>query len=314
MMRKTAIVMDPIQSIKIAKDSSFALLLEAQSRGHDLYYLELGDLYVRDSVAYGSSRSLTVSEDSARWHELGERSEIALRDFDIILMRKDPPYDSEYLYATYILEQAAPALVVNRPQSLRDANEKLYAGQFAEFCPSTLVSRDRKRLKSFLAEESDIIVKPLDGMGGASIFRLRLGDPNTNVILETLTNHDRKTIMAQRYIPEVVNGDKRILLIDGVAVPYALARIPAKGETRANLATGGTAEGRELSTREKEICARLGPDLSRRGLYFVGIDVIGDHLTEINVTSPTGIRELDRFFDLNIASLLFDALEKRIDA
>jgi glutathione synthase len=311
-----AVVMDPIGAIKIKKDSTFAMLLAAQARGWDLAYLELADLYVRDGRAYGYLRRLRVRDDPAGWFELDQGEERSLKNVDVILMRKDPPFDMEYIYATYILERAAAegVLVVNRPDSLRDVNEKMYTAWFPQCCAPTLVSRRQARLKAFLAEEKDIVVKPLDGMGGESVFRVRLGDPNTNVILETLTLRERRTLMAQRFIPEYVAGDKRILLIAGEPIPYALARIPAPGEGRANLAAGAIGRGVALSERDRWICAQVGPALRDKGLLFVGLDVIGDYLTEINVTSPTCIRELDAQYGLDIGASLMDAIADRLDA
>lgn len=308
------VVMDPIAGINIKKDSSFAMLLAAQARGWQLRYMELGDLYLRDGRAYARMRPLEVREDAAGWFTLGAAEDRPLAELALILMRKDPPFNMEYVYATYLLEQAEAAgvLVVNRPGSLRDANEKLYTAWFPQCCPPSLVSRDPARMRAFLAEHGDVVLKPLDAMGGASIFRLRLGDANTNVVLELLTEHGRRFAMAQRFIPEIDRGDKRILLVDGEPVPYALARIPAAGETRGNLATGGRGEGVALSERDRWICAQVGPTLRDKGLYFVGLDVIGDYLTEINVTSPTCIRELDALYGLDIAGDLMDALARRL--
>ncbi len=305
------VVMDPIATINIKKDTSFAILLAAQARGWELHYFEQGDLYLRDGRAFGRGRRLTVRDDPAGWFTLGEPRDAPLAELDVVLMRKDPPFDMEYVYSTYLLERAEAegVLVVNRPQSLRDANEKLYTAWFADCCPPTLVTRDAARIKGFIAEHIDVIVKPLDGMGGAGIFRVGSTDPNLNVILETLTERGRKTAMAQRYIPEIADGDKRILLIAGEPVPYALARIPAAGETRGNLAAGGRGEGRPLSARDHAICARVGPRLRDKGLLFVGLDVIGDWLTEINVTSPTCARELDAAFGLDIGAQLMRAIE-----
>ena len=308
------VVMDPIGSIKIKKDSTFAMLLEASRRGWPIHYMEQNDLFLRDGIPFASSRPLEVRDDPGGWYTLGPRTEHPLARLDAVLMRKDPPFDMEYVYSTYILECAAEqgCLVVNRPDSLRDANEKLFTAWFPQCCPPTLVCRDIERIKGFLAEQGDIVVKPLDGMGGEMIFRIRAGDPNTNVILETLTRRGHKMAMAQRFLPEYVQGDKRILLIDGEPVPYALARIPAAGEARANLAAGGTGVGVELSERDRWICAQVGPSLRERGLLFVGLDVIGDYLTEINVTSPTCIRELDQIYGLNIAGQLLTAVEERL--
>ncbi|MCA1852914.1 MAG: glutathione synthase [Beggiatoa sp.] len=308
------IVMDPIAGISIKKDSSFAMLLAAQRRGWRLWYLEVGDLFLHQGLAQARLRRLVVEDNPVHWYDLGEDDSFPLSRLDVILMRKDPPFDMAYLYATYLLElaEAAGLLVVNAPQGLRDANEKLFTAWFPQCCPESLVTRHRTRIKSFLAEYRDIILKPLDGMGGASIFRVRIEDPNTNVIIETLTDHGRRFTMAQRFIPEITEGDKRILLIDGHPVPYALARYPAPGETRGNLAAGGRGAGVALSERDRWICAEVGETLRRKGLMFVGLDVIGDYLTEINVTSPTCIRELDTLYGLDIAGQLMDAIAKRL--
>lgn len=308
--------MDPIGGIDIKKDSTFAMLLAAQARGWDVLYMELNDLYLRDGQALARLRPIAVYDDPRRWYELGEVETAPLGELDVILMRKDPPFDTEYIYATYLLEQAERkgALVVNKPESLRDANEKLFTAWFPECCPPTLVTREAGDIRAFLEEVHDIILKPLDGMGGASVFRLRLGDPNVTVLIETLTNRGRRFTMAQRYLPEIADGDKRILLIDGEPVPYALARIPRAGELRGNLAAGGTGEGRELTERDRWICQRVGAQLRERGLVFVGLDVIGDYLTEINVTSPTCIRELDAIYGLDIAGELMTAIERRLAA
>ncbi|MBC7988004.1 MAG: glutathione synthase [Luteimonas sp.] len=313
------VVMDPIASIKIAKDSTFAMLLEAQRRGHRLFYVLPGRLTLRGGAAFADIAPLTVRDDKSDWFELGTASQHALTRGDVVLMRKDPPVDADYLHDTHILgfAQRAGALVVNDPQGLRDFNEKLAALEFPECCPPTLVSRDAAALKAFVAEHGDAVLKPLDGMGGRSIFRARAGDTNLNVILETLvgaglTGNGRHLAMAQRYLPEIVDGDKRILLIDGEPVDYCLARIPQGDEFRGNLAAGGRGEGRPLSDRDRWIAAQVGPEMTRRGMLFVGLDVIGDYLTEVNVTSPTCIRELDAQFGLNIAGLLFDAIEARL--
>ena len=311
---KVAVVMDPVESIKVHKDSSFAMLLEAQRRGWSLYYLQLADLFVRDGVAWGRATELSVRDDPAAWFELAGVADIELGDMDVILMRKDPPFNMEYVYATYVLERAevAGALVVNRASSLRDFNEKFSTSLFPQCCPPTLVDRSAERVREFLDEHRDVVVKPLDGMGGASIFRLQIDDPNVSVILETLSAHGERFFMAQRFIPAISAGDKRILMIDGEPVPWALARIPAQGELRGNLAAGARAEGVALGERERWICEQVGPTLVDRGLWFVGLDVIGDYLTEINVTSPTCIRELDALYDLNIAGQLFDAIEQSL--
>ncbi len=314
MTRRLGVVMDPIGSIKIAKDSTFAMLLAAQARGWALVYMELADLCLRDGEAMGRGHALTVQDDPRHWFTLAEPRFGALSELDIILMRKDPPVDMEYVYATHILEraEAAGTLVVNKPSSLRDANEKLYTAWFPQCCPPTLVSRNQAEILNFLAEQDDIIVKPLGAMGGASVFRTRRGDPNTNVILETMTAHGTRYTMAQRFVPEIAAGDKRILLIDGKPVPYALARIPPPGETRGNLAVGGRGEGVALSERDYWICAQVEQKLRENELLFVGLDVIGDYLTEINVTSPTCIRELNQMYDLDISGVLMDAIEARL--
>ena len=308
------IVMDPIAGIKVHKDSSLAMLLAAQRRGWPLFYMEMADLVLETGRAFGHVRPLRVFDDPDHWFELGEPVTRPLEELDVILMRKDPPFDTEYIYATYILEQAEArgTLVVNRPRALRDANEKLFTAWFPQCTPPTLVSRRHADLLDFLEREDDIILKPLGGMGGASIFRVRKGDPNTTVILETLTDRERRYTMAQRFLPEIRDGDKRILVIDGVPVPWALARIPRPGETRGNLAAGGTAQGVALSDRDRWIVAQVAPRLREMGILFAGLDVIGDHLTEINVTSPTCIRELDALYDLDIAGELMDAIERKL--
>ena len=313
-MTRLGVVMDPIGSINIKKDSTFAMLLEAQARGWEIHYMELGDLFLRDGAACARRRPLKVFEDPSRWFEFGPEATSVLSELDVILMRKDPPFDMEYVYATYLLEQAEAAgvLVVNKPRSLRDANEKLFTAWFPQCTPPTLVTRQAALIRDFLAEHQDIILKPLDGMGGASVFRLRREDPNVNVVLETLTHKETRYAMAQRFIPEITQGDKRILMVDGEPIPYALARIPAAGETRGNLAAGGTGTGVALSERDRWICREVGPTLRERGLLFVGLDVIGDYLTEINVTSPTCIREIDAGAGTNIAGLLLDAIEPRL--
>ena len=311
---RIAVVMDPIQQIHFKKDSTLAILLAAQARGHALFYLEPQDLWLEDGQVWGYLRPLRVYDDPACWFALDVGEKTPLAQQDVVLMRKDPPFDMEYLYTTYLLElaEAAGVLVVNRPASLRDANEKLFTAWFPGCCPPTLVSRDMQRLRDFLAMQQTMIVKPLDGMGGASIFRVTQGDPNTGVILETMTQHGQRTVMAQRFLPEYVQGDKRILLIDGEPVPYALARIPAAGEGRANLAAGGRGEGVALTARDRAICAEVGPSLRARGLLFVGLDVIGEYLTEINVTSPTCIRELDALYGLDIGGQLVAAIERQL--
>jgi glutathione synthase len=305
------VVMDPIASINSKKDSTFAMLLEGQRRGHRMHYAGPGDLAVIG--ARGAVRAAPASErdDPRDWYTLGERAWRPLAEFDVALMRKDPPVDPEYVHDTQILglAQREGLLVVNDPQGLRDLNEKLAALLFPQCCPPTLVTRDPALLKTFVAEHGDCVLKPLDGMGGRSIFRVRAGEDNLNVILETLVEGGRHQALAQRYLPEIRDGDKRILLVGGEPVPYCLARIPQGDEFRGNLAAGGRGEGRPLSDRDRWIAAQVGPELVRRGMMFVGLDVIGDWLTEVNVTSPTCIRELDAQYGLNIAGQLFDRIE-----
>jgi glutathione synthase len=316
------VVMDPIGSIKIAKDTTFAMLLEAQRRGHRLHYVLPGGLSLRGGVALARTAPLAVADiepghkpgEGAGWYTLGEATETRFGPGQVVLMRKDPPVDTEYLYDTQVLDVAriAGALVVNHPQGLRDYNEKLAALLFPQCCPPTRVSRDAGELKAFVLEHGQAVLKPLDGMGGRSIFRTGAGDPNLNVILETLTEDGRKLALAQKFIPDISAGDKRVLLVDGEPVDYCLARIPQGDEFRGNLAAGGRGEGRPISERDRWIAAQVGPEMRRRGMLFVGLDVIGDYLTEVNVTSPTCVRELDAQFGLNIAGLLFDAIERRL--
>lgn len=307
-------VMDPIEGIRIKKDSSFAMLLEAQRRGHRLHYATSGDLAIEGEVAMARLAPLTVRDDPSGWFEKGPARWLPLGGMDAILMRRDPPFDSQYLYDTQVLTlaQQQGALVVNDPQGLRDMNEKLFALHFPQCIPPSRVSREASHLRAFVEQERDCVLKPLDGMGGRSIFRARADDDNLKVILETLTQGGRQLALAQRYLPEIRQGDKRILLVDGEPVPYALARIPAADDFRGNLAAGGRGEGRPLTERDRWIAAQVGPELKRRGMLFVGLDVIGDWLTEVNVTSPTCIRELDAQFGINIAGQLFDAIEARL--
>ncbi|MDJ0880282.1 MAG: glutathione synthase [Gammaproteobacteria bacterium] len=311
---KLGIVMDAIETIKPYKDSSFAMLLEAQRRGWEINYIQQQDLYMHDSVAYADCQHLQVTDQTSHFFKLSTTYTQALSDLDVILMRKDPPFDLEYIYSTYLLEQAEEqgTLVINRPQSLRDCNEKLFTREFPQCCTPTRVARKNARIHEFLRQHQDIIIKPLDGMGGRSIFRIKRDDPNTNAIIESVTEHGTRQVMVQRFIPEIIEGDKRILLIDGKPIPYALARIPASGENRGNLAAGATSKGVPLTDRDHWICQQIGPKLKDKGLVFVGIDVIGDYLTEINVTSPTCIRELDNAFDLNISGELFDNIEDKL--
>ncbi len=309
------VVMDPISTITIKKDSTFAILLEAQARGWDLWYMEQGDLFMRDGRSYARMRQMQVSDNQDDWFKFSRDQEAPLDSLHTILMRKDPPFDMEYIYSTYLLDLAEQrgTLVVNRPGSLRDANEKLFTAWFPQCCPPTLVSRSHARIVEFLQEQGDIILKPLDGMGGSSIFRIIQGDLNTNVTIETLSANGSRQIMAQRFLPEISSGDKRIIMVDGEPIPYALARIPQKGELRGNLAAGGTGTGVPLSDQDRWIAGEVGPELKRRGILFAGLDVIGDYLTEINITSPTCVRELDSQFDLNISAQLLDRMEEKIN-
>ena len=306
--------MDPIGSINIKKDSTFAMMLEAQRRGWELLYIQQQDLFADSGITHARATSVTVTDDKSHWFDLKSTLTLSLHELDCVLMRKDPPFNMEYIYTTYLLElaQRQGLLVVNRPESIRAANEKLFTAWFPEFCPPTRVTRDMGLIREFLAEQQYIVVKPLDGMGGSMIFQVRADDPNRSVILETITDYGRRTVMAQRFLPEFKQGDKRILLVDGVPFPHGLARIPAEGESRGNLAAGASGVGSDLTAREFEICAAIGPVLKEMGLMFVGLDVIGDYVTEINVTSPTCIRELDALYQANIAGLLLDAIEARM--
>ncbi len=309
------VVMDPIESITPYKDSSLAMLLAAQQRGWTVIYFTVDSLYSDNGAAAGLGHELQVRDDPENWFSKAQAKHYSLAELDVILMRKDPPVDNQFIYATHLLEIAerAGALVVNRPQSLRDCNEKIFATRFPQCCPPVLISTLAQPIKDFHAQHNDVILKPLDGMGGKSIFRIKPDDPNLNVVIETLTDSGRQAIMAQRYIPEIVDGDKRILLIDGEPVPYALARIPASGETRGNLAAGGEGVATALSDRDRWICEQVAPTLKALGLLFVGIDVIGDYLTEINVTSPTCIRELDKQCGLDIAGELMSCIQRKLE-
>ena len=312
---KLGIVMDPIGSIKVHKDSSLAMLLAALKRDWELYYMEQSDLFLEGSRCHAQLTRLDVRDDENDWYTLSDKRTVPLDELDVILMRKDPPVDMEFIYTTFLLQRAAAhgVLVVNNPGAIRNASEKLYTAWFSQCSPPTRVSREIKRLKEFLDEHGDIIVKPLDGMGGASVFRIQMNDPNLNVILETITANGTKSTMAQRYIPEISAGDKRILMINGEPFPHALARIPTSGETRGNLAAGGRGEGVDLSKRDLWICDQVGPALREQGLMFVGLDVIGDYLTEINVTSPTCIRELDSIYNADIAGQFLDSIVNRLN-
>lgn len=311
---KLGIVMDPIGRINVDKDSSLAMLLEAQARGYQLYYMEMQDLYLGNGRAHATMNPLQVRQDAERWYQLGPQWDAPLAELDVILMRKDPPFDTEFIYATYMLERAEAegTLIVNNPRSLRDANEKLFTAWFAELTPDTLVSRSAAKLREFHAEHRDIILKPLDGMGGASVFHIKPGDSNLSVIIETLTRHGNRYAMAQKYLPEIREGDKRILVVNGEPIPYCLARIPASGETRGNLAAGGRGEARALTESDRRIAEAVAPVLKEKGLYFVGLDVIGDKLTEINVTSPTCIREIEAAFEINISGKMMDSIEQTL--
>ncbi len=314
MQVKLGIVMDPIGQISYKKDSSLAMLLEAQSRGYQLYYMEMHDLYLQNGQARATMSPLQVAADENSWFSLDDPQDLPLSSLDVILMRKDPPFDTEFIYATYMLERAEAdgTLIINNPRSLRDANEKLFTAWFSELTPETLVSRSASKLRQFHVEHQDIVLKPLDGMGGTSVFRVKPEDTNLNVIIETLTQNGSCYAMAQKFLPEIADGDKRILVVDGEPVPYCLARIPASGETRGNLAAGGRGVARPLSDSDRYIAERVGIALKEKGLYFVGLDVIGDKLTEINVTSPTCIREIEAAFDINISSKLMNCIERKL--
>lgn len=311
---KFAFILDPLDSIRIYKDSTVAMMREAASRGHQLFVIQQGDLVWKEGTTAGFARLLVLTDNPESWYETGEAASIPLQTFDAVLMRKDPPFDMEYLYSTYLLELAEKqgARIVNSPAGIRNHNEKLAITGFSQFIPPTLVTRRADCIREFLAGQGDIVLKPLDGMGGAGVFRLHNADQNTNVIIETVTNNGTRTVMAQRYLPEITLGDKRIMLIDGEPVPYALARIPMAGELRGNLNAGATGVAQPLSENDRRIAAALGPVLRDRGLMLVGLDVIGDHLTEINVTSPTGMQEITRQSGINVAGIMIDALERAV--
>jgi glutathione synthase len=314
---RLVVVMDPIASIKPAKDTTLGLLLAAQKRGWQLFYAEQKDLWLRDGIAWGRLAPLQVFDDLANWFTLGETQNAKLGEFDLILMRKDPPFDLEYIYTTYILDRAElqGALVCNRPQGLRDMNEKVYTAWFPECCAPTLITRDMHAMSEFLREHGKAVCKPLHGMGGKSIFVLEQGDKNRNVVFETLTGYGSQYAIVQRYLPEIVTaGDCRIMLVDGEPVPFALQRIPSAEDHRGNLAAGARAESRPLNERDRWLCAQIGPKLRAAGMIFVGLDVIGDYVTEINVTSPTGIRELNKKHGVDIGGMLLDAIERTLGA
>ncbi|MCC6532267.1 MAG: glutathione synthase [Burkholderiales bacterium] len=310
---KIAFVLDPLDSIKTYKDSSFAMMREAAARGHRLYAIMQEDVMWRGGDVLAFARELALTSDPYHWYEASQATESSLAAFDAVVMRKDPPFDMEYVYSTYLLElaQRQGARVFNHPKAIRDNNEKMAIARFAQFTAPTIVTRQESQVRAFLAEHGDIILKPLDGMGGTSIFRLHRTDPNIGVVIETLTHYGRRTIMAQRYIPEIVRGDKRVLIIDGKPVPYSLARIPKEGETRGNLAAGGRGVAQPLSPRDGEIAATIGPILAAEGLLLIGLDVIGDYLTEVNVTSPTCFQEITEQTGFNVAGMMIDALERQ---
>ena len=306
--------MDPIANINIKKDTSFAMLLEAQRRGYELAYIEMADLFIDKGQPYANAAALNVQEDTEKWFELGEPKATKLSDFDVLLMRKDPPVDAQFIYATHIFELAEcqGTLVVNKPQSLRDFNEKLFTTWFAEHTPPTLVTANKQQIKDFHAQHNDIICKPLDGMGGVSIFRITPDGTNLGVVAETLTDNGKQYAMFQRYLPEIADGDKRVLIVDGEVIPFCLARLPSGNETRGNLAAGGTGRPQAISASDKALAEAIAPTLVEKGLLFVGLDVIGDKITEINVTSPTCVREIEAAYDINICAKLFNAIEKRL--
>jgi len=312
---KLAFVLDPLDEIKTYKDSSYAMMEEAASRGHELFVLHQEDILCRDGKVTGIGAGIELTGDKDSWYRLSEKRETPLSAFDAVLMRKDPPFDMEYVYSTYLLELAETqgACIINRPRALRDNNEKFSITRFVQFTVPTLVTRLESEIREFLAAQGDIVLKPLDGMGGASVFRLNRRDPNVGVVIETLTDHGRRTAMAQRYILEIVKGDKRIIVIDGKPAPHVLARIPKPGETRGNLAVGARGVAQPLSARDREIAEAVGPALAADGMLLVGLDVIGDFLTEINVTSPTGMREIMDQTGFNVAGMMIDAVEKRIE-
>lgn len=311
---RIGVVMDPIESINMKKDSTFEMIWQAQKLGWDIEYLEMNDLSIDNGIALGDARQLTAHQDINHWFDLGDSRRIKLGDLDAILMRKDPPFDMEFVYSTYILELAEEqgSLVVNSPKALRDCNEKAYCAWFPHVCPDTIITRKSSDFRAFLEKHQDIIVKPLDGMGGASIFRVQTGSPNVGVIIETLTNHESTYAMAQRYMPEIIDGDKRILMVNGEPVPFVLARLAAKGETRGNLAAGGRGVAQPISKADLHIASVVGPELVKRNIMFAGLDVIGDRLTEINVTSPTCIKEINDACGTNIALDLLKAIETKL--
>lgn len=314
MTKRLGVVMDPIHAIHYKKDSTLAMLWEAKARGYEIYYFEQKNLFLNNAIPYGDASILDVFKEESKWFSLAESKTLPLAELDVILMRKDPPFDDQYIYTTYLLEHAERlgVFVVNRPQSLRDANEKLFITYFPNCCPPTLVTPMKERLWVFLQEQRDIVCKRLNVMGGESVFRVKEGDVNANAIFDMLTQRGREMIMSQRFIPEIKEGDKRILMINGQAFPHALVRVPQGNEWRGNLALGAKGIVKPLTKRDHEICEAVGPELKKRGLYFVGLDIIGDYLTEINVTSPTCIRELEAATHENISAMLFDVIEQNV--
>lgn len=313
-MIKLGIVMDPISSINVKKDSSIAMLLEAQNRGYEIHYMEINSLYIRNNKARALTKTLYLNLKSTYWYHFNKDQDIDLGTLDIILMRKDPPFDMEFIYTSYILELAEyqGAMVINKPQSLRDCNEKIFSAYCSQYIPDTIVTRRDDHIRDFYKKHSDIILKPLDGMGGSSIFRITKSDHNLSVIIEHLTNHGKRFCMAQKFLSDIKHGDKRVLVIDGKPISYCLARIPDIGETRGNLAAGGRGKVRSISDIDRKIVYDIAPVLQKKGLIFVGLDIIGDFLTEINVTSPTCIREIEAIFPISISKILMDSLEHRL--
>ncbi|WWP02246.1 MAG: glutathione synthase [Candidatus Dasytiphilus stammeri] len=313
-MIKLGIVMDPIHTINIKKDTTFAILLQAQQRYYDIFYMEMHDLYILEGIAYARTRKLQVKDDINGWFSFGVEQHITLDYLDVIIMRKNPPFDTELIYATYILELAENkgTLIINKPQSLRDCNEKIFINWFPDFIIDTLVTRNAHQIIDFWKKHGDIILKPLDSMGGHLIFKITKNDPNLSVIIEILTNYGNRYCMVQKFIPDISQGDKRIFIIDGQPIPYCLARIPLPGEIRGNLMAGGHGKVQSLSSKDWEIAHYVSPILQKKGLLFVGLDIIGDKLTEINITSPTCVREIEAECTISITGMFLDIIEKRL--
>ncbi|QCI21820.1 glutathione synthase [Buchnera aphidicola (Hyadaphis tataricae)] len=311
---KIGIIMDPIESINIKKDSSFAILIEAQKRHYKIYYMEISDLYLQNGHPYARVRLIQLEKNTKQWFKTIVEKNISLTVLDVILMRKDPPFNIEFIYSTYILERAEKkgVLIINKPQSLRDCNEKIFISWFSELTTDTLVTRNKSQIYAFLSKHKDIIIKPLDAMGGFNIFRIQKNDSNVSVIIEHMTKNETKFCMVQNYLPEIKFGDKRILVVNGQPIPWCLARIPKIGETRANLAAGGIGQIQKLTKTDWQIANYISPHLIKKGLIFVGLDVIGDKLSEINVTSPTGICEIESKKNISITGILLDYIEKTI--